>query len=89
VLGAGPLVVEVAGVRPTAQPELRSAPSTRDTMQPTSRPFFAPSAAEPPDWFTLTAALGAGVVAPSTDLVRVESGAAPWCACAARPTLSS
>jgi pyrimidine-specific ribonucleoside hydrolase len=36
--------------------------------------FFATSATEPPDWFTLTAALGAGIGGPSTDLVRVDSG---------------
>ena len=36
--------------------------------------FFARSATEPPDWFTLTAALGGGVGGPSTDLVWVEPG---------------
>jgi pyrimidine-specific ribonucleoside hydrolase len=36
--------------------------------------FFATPATEPPDWFTLTAALGAGIGGPSTDLVRVDSG---------------
>jgi pyrimidine-specific ribonucleoside hydrolase len=36
--------------------------------------FLAAPAAQPPDWFTITAALGAGIDAPTADLVRLVPG---------------
>jgi pyrimidine-specific ribonucleoside hydrolase len=70
-LSAAPLVIEVAaddagGVAIGILDPGRSAADIEA--------WFASSATEPPDWFRLVAALGAGVGAPSADLVQVRPG---------------
>jgi pyrimidine-specific ribonucleoside hydrolase len=71
VVSAGPLVVEVASDH-TGGVVIGILDPGRNAADVEA--FFASPATEPPDWFKLTAALGGGVGAPSTDLVRIDSG---------------
>ena len=74
-LTAGPLVVEVApGSAADGAAGVAIGTLDRGRGAADIEAFFETSAIEPPDWFTLTAALGAAVGAPSTDLVRVKPG---------------
>ena len=76
VLSAGPVVVDVAAEG--SAPD-RATGVVIGILDPGRGPadieaFFASSAAKPPNWFTLTTALGAGVGAPTVDLLTVDSG---------------
>jgi hypothetical protein len=70
-LSAAPLVVEVASddAGGVAIGILDAGRGAADIEA-----FFASPAREPPDWFRFVAALGAGVGAPSADLVQVKPG---------------
>jgi hypothetical protein len=70
-LSAAPLVVEVASddAGGVAIGILDAGRGAADIEA-----FFASPAREPPDWFRFVAALGAGVGAPSVDLVQVKPG---------------
>jgi Inosine-uridine preferring nucleoside hydrolase len=73
---AGPRVLQVeSGDAASGNPSAVAI----DTLAPGRGPadieaFLAAPAAEPPDWFTIAAALGAGIDAPAADLLRLAPG---------------